>query len=890
VTGQPGGAKLRERGERAVALATDRPGRARIMAERLRATARSAGDAEAESLAEQALGRAAAELQENDTALAHLHRAVALADGAGLAVRAARARLSLAVALAYAGACDEALAALALAEPELAGIDRARLDMQRAGILVRLGRLTEAMPLMSQALAAFAEEGDERWLARAFNNRGLMHGMRGDHARAARDLEQSLALWRRVGDRLAVAQTEYNLAEVAAHRGEVPEALRRYEASAAAMEACGLSSAHYRLGRAATFLSVRLCEDAEREAVTAAAAFDRTNMALDAAEARLLAARATLLRGDAVQAAELARRVARVFARQHRPGHEALARHVLVQAGATTAPSKGGARLVDQAEELAGRLSDLGWPVLALDALLVAGRLALERGDRERGLGLLKRATEAREVGPVDMRARAWHAEALAALARDDEPAAEEALRRGLEVVDLTQAALGSTDLRTHAAGHATELAALGLRMAVASGDPGRMLTWAESHRAVSLRWRPARPGRHGRVSQCLAELRALTAEQEETALAGEDVGPALARQAAVEEELRRMAHQARSRASTSRPADAEAQAFHVPRNHTLVELLDVGGQLHAVVAGRRGPVTMPLGPAEPVRQSLSALRFALSRLAMEQHSEVRTPARLAAVSAAVATLDTALVAPYRSLLGEGRLVLSPPAALHAVPWPALPSLTGRHLAVTPSAATWSRARRRRGGDGRAVVIAGPNLVAASREVEMVAAHHRGATVLQGSCATVTAALAALPGASVAHLCCHGTFRADNPYFSELRLADGPLTLFDMEQLRRPPRIVVLSACDAGLSDARPGEELMGLVTTLLGMGTAAVVAPAVPVPDEATVAVMDQLHRLLGAGEEVAAALAAVQADPGLGPAARAAATSFVCFGWGGARVAPAR
>ena len=881
---RPGGATLRERAERAVALADDRPSRARTMAEQVRDAARSAGDVEAESLAEQALGRAAAELQENDTALVHLQRAVTVADGAGLSVRAARARLSLAIALAYAGASDEALAELARAEPELSGIDRARLDMQHAGILVRLGRLAEAMPLMSRALVAFAEERDDRWLARAFNNRGLMHGMRGDHARAARDLEQSLALWRRLGDRLAVAQTEYNLAEVAAHRGEVPEALRRYEASASAMEACGLSSAHYRLGRAATLLSVRLCADAEREAAAAATAFDRTNMALDAAEARLLAARATLLRGDAAQAAALARRVARVFARQQRPGHEALARHVLVQADASTAPSRAAGRLVDQAEELAARLGELGWPVLALDALLVAGRLALERGDRERGLALLERATAARDVGPVDMRARAWHAAALAALARGDEPAAEDALRRGLELVDLTQAALGSTDLRTHAGGHATELAALGLRLAVAAGDPDRMLTWAEAHRAVSLRWRPARPPRHGRVSHCLAELRALATEQEEVALAGLDVGPTLARQAAVEEELRRLAHQARSRAPAARPA----HPVPLPRDHTVVELLDVGGQLHAVVAGRRPPVTVPLGPAQPVRETLAALRFALSRLAMEAHSSVRTPARLVAITAGVASLDAALVAPYRSLLGPRRLVLSPPGGLHAVPWPALPSLTGRHLSVTPSAATWARARRRRGGDGRAVIIAGPNLVAAGREVRAVAAHHRGATVLEGACATVGAALATLPGASVAHLCCHGRFRADNPYFSELRLADGPLTLFDMEQLRRPPRLVVLSACDAGLSDARPGEELMGLVTTLLGMGTAAVVAPAVPVPDEATVPVMDELHRRLAAGEEVAAALGAVQSDPGLAPAGRAAATSFVCFGWGRARVTP--
>ena len=57
---------------------------------------------------------------------------------------------------------------------------------------------------------------------------------------------------------------------------------------------------------------------------------------------------------------------------------------------------------------------------------------------------------------------------------------------------------------------------------------------------------------------------------------------------------------------------------------------------------------------------------------------------------------------------------------------------------------------------------------------------------------------AALRDCDRAHLACHGSFRADNPLFSSLLLADGGLTVHDVESLGAGPRELVLSACDSG--------------------------------------------------------------------------------------------
>jgi CHAT domain-containing protein len=178
------------------------------------------------------------------------------------------------------------------------------------------------------------------------------------------------------------------------------------------------------------------------------------------------------------------------------------------------------------------------------------------------------------------------------------------------------------------------------------------------------------------------------------------------------------------------------------------------------------------------------------------------------------------------------------------------------------------------------VVAAGPGLPGAEREAAAVAALHR-VTARQGPAAMVDAVAAALDGAGVVHLAAHGRVHPSNPLFTSLTLADGPLTVYDVERLRRPPRVVVLAACDVGRSAVQAGDELIGLSATFLALGTSQVVASVIPVPDAETVPLMVAFHRRLAAGVPTVPALAAAQAELGAGePEAMAAAAGFVSIG----------
>jgi CHAT domain-containing protein len=222
--------------------------------------------------------------------------------------------------------------------------------------------------------------------------------------------------------------------------------------------------------------------------------------------------------------------------------------------------------------------------------------------------------------------------------------------------------------------------------------------------------------------------------------------------------------------------------------------------------------------------------------------------------------------------------VLVPTGALHALPWGTLPSLRGRALTVAPSLSVWlDLTRRTAPNQGRTALIAGPRVRHSPAEVRRLAGLHPGAIVLEGSAATSSSSLAAMDGAALAHLACHGRFRSDSPLFSALELHDGPVTALDLQQMGRPPDILVLAACDLALSDRHPGDELLGLAAAVLASGTRTIIATVVPVPDADAHRLMLALHRRLAAGIAPAVALADVTAHDD-----HSRYTGFVCLGNG--------
>lgn len=163
-----------------------------------------------------------------------------------------------------------------------------------------------------------------------------------------------------------------------------------------------------------------------------------------------------------------------------------------------------------------------------------------------------------------------------------------------------------------------------------------------------------------------------------------------------------------------------------------------------------------------------------------------------------------------------------------------------------------------------------------------LAAEYGGSMVLGDGTATAARVLEAIDGAWLVHIAAHGTFRSDSPLFSSLRMDDGPLTVHDFERLRRAPYRLILPCCDSGLLAPAGADELLGLTSTLVPLGTAGIIASVAPVNDQSAAALMIRLHRRLRDGGALSEALRDARGDRGDDPVEVATGMSFLALGAG--------
>jgi hypothetical protein len=373
-----------------------------------------------------------------------------------------------------------------------------------------------------------------------------------------------------------------------------------------------------------------------------------------------------------------------------------------------------------------------------------------------------------------------------------------------------------------------------------------------------------------------LEELRQVRGVLREAELSGAPTGALRRRSEMLMRVIREHAWSAAGPGTATTPAPMRAVVAELAEAAMVVYLRD-GAVLWALVMVDGAAGMVRLGFLADAEEALLRLRTDLDA----QAGRVMR-SRLAVAVAEVTRQDAAALAaavldPVLDLIGDRDLVVVPTGALMTAPWAVLPGCGQRPVTVAPSATTWLAARRRRDqrkGAARTLLVAGPGNERGDAEVRAIAAAYTRATVLTGSAATPAATLARLGDVRTAHLAAHGHHAADNPLFSALDLAGGPLMGYDLQRADRIPEVVVLSSCDLGLTSVRPGDETLGMITALLAAGSSTVVASVGRVGDETAMTVMVDYHQATNRGHPPAVALA--------GAVKPAHPAGFVCFGGG--------
>ncbi len=858
-------------------LALVRPREAIVRAQRI--LAGRPGPHEA-SIARQAAGTVYRDNGDISAGIRELRAALRLARRARSSDREADVLSSLGAALIYAGRTSQGLACFERAVPLASDSSLGRVLSRRGALLWALGRYAPALEDLRRAVTLLGRAGDRSWTARALNNRGLVYLSLGSPGRADADLAAAGRIFAQIGQELALTHTVLNRGVAAFRSGDLPSALEFFERAEPRYRALNVPAPALSQARCAVLRAAGLAGDALAQADTAVREIEKANGRSTKRGELLLTAADCALAADqpqtAVDRARAASRLSRSLKSDWLQAHASL---VLVQAQYAVGPAAG--RLLAAANRAAILLDQLRSRE-APRAHLLAGRIAIDLGRRTEAERHLLAVARTRRRGPAISRATGWLGAALLAQASGKSRQMLAACRRGLEVLDDHRWTLGASELRAQATAHGTELATIALRYAVKAGRPQSFLGWAERWRATAVGVPQVRPSADPELNGDLAMLRAVTVRLDEAREKGGLTAALEREQLRLEGAVRARSLLARGMAAAAGGGFDTAELLDQLGDVQLVELVEVDGVLHVLVCtGGRVRQFRAGATAEAVRAAEYA-GFALRRLARDRpHTDPGST--LAILAVAGPRLETALLGPAAGYLGDGPVVVVPPGKLHAIPWALLPALGSRAFSVVPSAAAWLRARTARPPAHRQVTLAcGPGLTTEGAEVPLVAKLYDDVTVLSGAQATARDVLSALDGAWLGHIAAHGSFRADSPLFSSLRMYDGPLTVYDFEQLGRAPYRLVLSSCESGVLAPVGADELLGLVASLLPLGTAGIVAGVVQLNDRAIVPLMVQLHQHLRAGRGLAESMHFVRRDATGDPVERAAAVSLLALGAG--------
>ena len=217
-----------------------------------------------------------------------------------------------------------------------------------------------------------------------------------------------------------------------------------------------------------------------------------------------------------------------------------------------------------------------------------------------------------------------------------------------------------------------------------------------------------------------------------------------------------------------------------------------------------------------------------------------------------------------RGLITPGdHLILSPHRSLHLVSFPSL-LISAKNepprflieqydLSLSPSATTWAGPGERSQSHSLLAFYPNPaSLPHTGRETEGIPSTiFPEQRTIRGSAANAKLFLTEAPNVDVLHIAGHADLNERFPLFSTIECHDRSLELHEILKLPLKARLVVLSACESGLSTGAggsipAGHDLVSLPRAFLTAGAARVVASLWQVEDESTSLLMQEFYQNL--------------------------------------------
>lgn len=802
-------------------------------------------------------------------------------------------------ALALLGRYDEAIACgLRARDVLIAHADiraAAKIEHNIGNIYLRRDRYREAEQFQLTARERFAALNDQKQLAKVDNNLAIIYSSQHKFRRAEQLYDQALKSAESSGLILTQAEVEASMGNLALFQGRYDRALDYLERSRRKYAALGMPhlAAVAEQEIADAYLELNLAPEATDIYERVTKTFAELGMQGEQAHAMSQHGRALILMGKMEGAHTLLAEARRLYAAEGNLVGEAMVTITEAQlhhAEGNYEAASAAARLAEEPLALAGT-----WRRQLL-ARWLRGEAARAQGSVEEARSLLESTLlNAESLSQPDIAQRCHTSLGLLAVRAGDMKSAEDSFERAVGLIEDLRAPLPAEEFRT--AFFADKLVPYNELVRLCLEDESRdraseALCYIERARsrelvdilggALKLRIQPRDPFEAellARLEELREELnwfysrinRPPESDSMKSAAEMRSLHEAVRERESETLEITRQLQQRNQNILTRvQTLDIAELRLKLAAQTALVEYTSLDGELLAFVVTDEGvEVVRNLCSEEEVNALLGQLRFQIDSLrfgakALRKHLTHLT----ARIQHHLRALYNLLLKPIEEHIGERRLIVAPHRTLYYIPFHALHDGTSyvierREVSYAPSAVVLLHCLAQSQRPLQRALLLGVADEQTPRvrdEIHALSPLFPEAVVLLDERATLAALQEFASRADILHLACHGQFRPDNPLFSSLRLGDGWLTVRDTYKLDLRCGLAALSACETGVNEVTPGDELIGLARGFFSAGAPSLLLSLWTVDDEATAELMASFYKLLLAGRSPAAALRGAQ------------------------------
>jgi CHAT domain-containing protein len=846
-----------------------------------------------DALAAWANGIAAITRGAMEEAIVFLDQANSLFQELGMAHTAASTQISKLIALGILGRYDEATRyGMQARDIFLAHGDTlaaAKIEQNLGVMAWRRDRYHEAEQFLRAARDRFAAAGEIDLLVAAENALAADLTAQFRLREAAAYYAHALALAKQAGLELRQAEIECNLGNLALAQGRYHEALDYLEQSRRRYAAFGMPHelAYAEQELAEAYLSLNMAPEAAAIYARITPTFQELGMRSEQAWALAHHGQAAILLARYDEARSLFDAAHSIFVEEENQVSAGLVTLFDAQLAYQRGDYSAVVAATEPLEQLFSQVANHG---RALLARWLRGESLRALGEHAQAWPLLEATLSDAEAYRLPQIAqRCYVALGLLSAATGDHVGAETALKQAITIIEGLRAPLPSEEFRTAFTADKFLPYRLLIRLCLISSPPRvvEALAYAEQIRArtlADLLGRSSAPvtsapdsfeaGIMTRLAELQEELnwlyrqftqRLLGEGSEQQALAQLDA-EVQQRETTILELSRQLQIKGGPIANQAEQFDLSALQASLDGETIIVDYLHLEGEVLAFIVTSTGVEVVPgLAQEAMIEELVSRLRFQIDAVRRSVRAETGYFSQLLRrAQHYLQRLYQLLLEPLMARIGQRRLVVIPHGPLHYVPFHALYDghqylIEQREVSIAPSLNVLLHCLARpRHGYQQALLMGVPDAYAphVRDEIEALAPIFGQPLVLLGHAAQREALRHHAPTADIIHLACHGTFRPDNPLFSALHLADGRFTTRDAYTLDLHCDLVVLSACETGVTIVASGDELIGLARGFFAAGTPAMLVSLWTVDDAHTTRLMTSFYTRLQAGDTPAQAL----------------------------------